>query len=333
MNNYMRGEFMRFTTRAVFALLTAGGLLGGAAHAEYPDHVINMVVPFAAGGPTDNVARSLAEAMRPSLGQTIVVENKGGAGGTLGTAQVARAKPDGYSILLMHAGYSTAPSLYKNPGYEALDGLQPIGLVVDVPMTIIARDNFPPNNIKELAEYVKKNKDTVSLAHAGIGAASHLCSVMLNEAFGVQLLNVPYKGTAPAMNDLLGKQVDFLCDQTTNTTQQINAKRVKAYAVTSLERVPTLPNLPTMDESGYKGFQVGIWHGMWVPKGTPQPIVDKLVKALQAGMADPTFQERMKGLGAEVMLKDANPQALDKMVRQQVPKWAELFKKAGVEAQ
>lgn len=319
--------------RKLSAVLAAGALFAAAAHAEYPDHVINMVVPFAAGGPTDNVARSLAEAMRPSLGQTIVVENKGGAGGTIGTSQVARAKPDGYQILLMHIGFSTAPSLYKNPGYDPFDGFEPIGLVVDVPMTIIARSDFPPNNIKELADYVKKNPDKISLANAGIGAASHLCGTMLTSAFGVNLLTVPYKGTAPAMNDLLGKQVDLMCDQTTNTTQQIQAKSVKAYAVTSLQRVPTLPDLPSMDESGYKGFQVGIWHGMWAPKGTPKPVVDKLVKALQAGLADPKFQERMQQLGAEVLTKDANPQALQAKVKQQVPQWAELFKKAGIEKQ
>ncbi|SAI69143.1 putattive exported protein [Bordetella ansorpii] len=321
-------------TRKLSAALAIGALFAtGAAHAEYPDHVVNMVVPFAAGGPTDNVARSLAEAMRPSLGQTIVVENKGGAGGTIGTTQVARAKPDGYQVLLMHIGFSTAPSLYKNPGYDPFDGFEPIGLVVDVPMTVIARSDFPPNNIKELAEYVKKNADKVSLANAGIGAASHLCGTMLSDALGVNLLTVPYKGTAPAMNDLLGKQVDLMCDQTTNTTQQIQGKSVKAYAVTSLQRVPTLKDLPTMDESGYKGFQVGIWHGMWVPKGTPKPVVDKLVKSLQAGLADPKFQERMQQLGATVMTKEANPQALQAKVKQQVPQWAELFKKVGLEKQ
>lgn len=325
---------MPFASRRLAAVLAAVTLsAAGAAHAEYPDHVVNMVVPFAAGGPTDNVARSLAEAMRPSLGQSVIVENKGGAGGTIGTTFAARAPADGYTVLLMHVGFSTAPSLYKDPGYDPFKSFEPIGLVVDVPMTILARDNFPPNNIKELADYVKKNSDKITLANAGIGAASHLCSTMLNEAFGVQLLTVPYKGTAPAMNDLLGKQVDMLCDQTTNTTQQINAKKVKAYAVTSLKRVATLPDLPTMDESGYKGFEVGIWHGMWVAKGTPKPVVDKLVKALQAGVKDPKFQERMQTLGATVLVDEANPQALEAKVKQQVPQWAELFKKAKVEKQ
>lgn len=324
---------IRFTRKLSAALVVSGLCVAGAAHAEYPERPINMVVPFAAGGPTDNVARSLAEAMRPALGQTIVVENKGGAGGTIGTSQVARAAPDGYQVLLMHIGFSTAPSLYKKPGYDPFESFEPIGLVVDVPMTILAREDFPANNIKELVDYVKQNKDKVSLANAGIGAASHLCGTMFTSSLGVDLLTVPYSGTAPAMNDLLGKQVDLLCDQTTNTTQQILAKKVKAYAVTSLQRVPTLPDLPTMDESGYKGFQVGIWHGMWVPKGTPKPVVDKLVKALQAGMADPKFQATMKQLGATVLTSEANPAALDAKVKQQVPQWAELFKKVGVEKQ
>ena len=317
---------------ALTAGLVATSLMSAPAFASYPDHPVNMVVPFSAGGPTDTVARSLAEAMRPALGETILVENKGGAGGTIGTTQVARAKPDGYSILLMHIGFSTAPSLYKNPGYTP-DGLQPVGLVVDVPMTIIARSDFPANNIQELVEYVRANKDTVSLANAGIGAASHLCGTMLADAIGVDLLTVPYKGTGPAMNDLLGKQVDLLCDQTTNTSQHIKAGTVKAYAVTSKERVPTLPDLPTMQESGFKDFEVGIWHGMWAPTDTPKDVTDKLVKSLQAGLADPSFQQRMQGLGATVLAKDANPEALTAKVNQQVPQWAELFKAAGIQPQ
>jgi len=330
---------MSFTPRFLPAALTAAALVfagaAGPARAadDYPRKPITIVVPFAAGGPTDNVARSLGEAMRPSLGQTVVIENKTGAGGTIGTSTVARAEPDGYTVLLMHIGFSTAPSLYKNPNYDPFKSFEPIGLVVDVPMTIIARDNFPPNNIKELVDYVKQNKDKVSLANAGIGAASHLCGTMLTNALGVDLLTVPYGGTGPAMNDLLGKQVDMMCDQSTNTTQYIQAKKVKAYAVTTQKRMPALPDLPTLDESGFKGFEVGIWHGMWVPKGTPQPVIDKLIKALQAGMADPKFQERMKGLGAEVLTEQANPQALDAKVKQQVPQWAELFKKAGIQAQ
>lgn len=324
----MKNSTLKLTT----ALILGAAMLGGTAAAQYPDRPVNMVVPFSAGGPTDTVARSLAEAMRPTLGETVVVENKGGAGGTIGVSHVARSKPDGHTILLMHIGFSTAQSLYKNPGYSS-DSFDPIGLVLDVPMTIIARSDFPPNNMKELIEYVKANRDSVSLANAGIGAASHLCGTMFSNAIGVDLLTIPYKGTGPAMNDLLGKQVDIMCDQTTNTSQHIKAGTVKAYAVTSKERVPTLPELPTMQESGYDGFEVGIWHGLWAPKGTPQPALDKLNAALKAGLNDKAFQDRMAGLGANLLADRANPDSLAKHVDQQVPQWAELFKKSGIQAQ
>ena len=322
-------------TLGLATLALSGALSFSAAHAQstYPNKPIKFVVPFSAGTTTDVIARIYADKLGKILGQNVIVDNKAGAGGTVGSSYVSRANPDGYTVLLMHVGFTTAPSLYKKPNYNAIDGFEPIGLVVDVPMTIVARSDFPANNIKELVEYVKKNKDKVSLANAGIGAASHLCGVMFASGVGVDLLTVPYKGTGPAMNDLVGKQVDLLCDQTTNTTQQIKANTIKAYAVTSKERVATLPDLPTMDESGFKGFEVGIWHGMWVPKNTPAPIRAKLLEALQAGLADPKFQERMAGLGAQVLTKDANPAALDAKVKQQVPQWAELFKKAGVEAQ
>lgn len=322
----------KFGLKLTSALILGAAMLGGTAAAQYPERPANMVVPFSAGGPTDTVARSLAEAMRPALGETVVVENKGGAGGTIGVSHVARAKPDGYTILLMHIGFSTAQSLYKNPGYTS-ESFEPVGLVVDVPMTIIARSDFPANNIKELVEYVKANKEKVSLANAGIGAASHLCGTMFSSAIGVDLLTIPYKGTGPAMNDLLGKQVDIMCDQTTNTTQHIKAGTVKAYAVTSKQRVATLPDLPTMQESGYDGFEVGIWHGMWAPKGTPKPALDKLNAALKAGLADKSFQDRMAGLGANVLADRATPDALASHVNQQVPQWAKLFKEAGVEPQ
>lgn len=327
---------MTLIPRTLSALLAASAMLAaGAAHAEFPERPINMVVPFAAGGPTDNVARSLAEAMRHSLGQTVVVENKGGAGGTIGTTQVARAQPDGYSVLLMHAGFSTAPSLYKNPGYDPYKSFEPIGLVVDVPMTIIARSDFPPNNIQELADYVKKNKDKVSLANAGIGAASHLCGTMLVEALGVQLLTIPYKGTAPAMNDLLGKQVDLLCDQTTNTTGQITAKKVQAYAVTTPKRLtmPALKDLPTLAEVGVPDFQVTIWHGLYAPKGTPADIVKKVNEAMKAALKDPEFIKRQEALGA-VIASDGRiePEGHKKFVQAEIEKWGKVIKAAGTYA-
>ena len=322
-----------FNLKLTSAVMFGAALFAGPAAAQdYPSRTVSMVVPFSAGGPTDTVARSLAEAMRPTLGETVVVENKGGAGGTIGVSHVARAKPDGHTFLLMHIGFSTAQSLYKDPGYSS-ESFDPIGLVLDVPMTIIARSDFPADNIEELVEYLRENKDSVSLANAGIGAASHLCGTMFANAIGVDLLTIPYKGTGPAMNDLLGKQVDVLCDQTTNTSQHIKAGTVKAYAVTSKERVPTLPDLPTMQESGFDGFEVGIWHGLWAPKGTPQPALDKLQESLKAALNNKDFQDRMSGLGANLLPDRANPEALSAHVDQQVPQWAELFKKSGIEPQ
>jgi tripartite-type tricarboxylate transporter receptor subunit TctC len=199
-------------------------------------------------------------------------------------------------------------------------------------MTMIARDNFPANNFSEFLTYVKANHAKLSLANAGIGSASHLCGLIFTSTIGVDIQTIPYKGTAPAMNDLLGKQVDFMCDQTTNTTGQIKANKVKAYAVTSKSRVPSLSDIPTMDESGLKGFEVGIWHGLWAPKDTPKPVVDKIQAALKAGLDDPAFKNRMTELGAIVLPEQANPDALDKHVKSETAKWGAIIKKAGVYA-
>jgi len=301
--------------------------------ADYPQRPITMIVPFSAGGPSDNAARSLAEALRQDMGQTVLVENRGGAGGTIGISHAAGATPDGYTILQMHAGFTTAPSLYKNPGYDAKNSFEPIGMVLDVPMTLIARSDFPANNVQELVDYIKAHPGEVSMGNARIGSAAHLCGLMFSRAINVDILTVPYKGTGPAMNDLLGKQIDIMCDQSTNTTQHILANTVKAYAVTSPQRMPALPELPTMKEAGFEDFEIGIWVGLWAPKGTPQPVLDELVSSLQAATVDPAFNTRMSSMGATVLVDDANPAALRKKVDQEVVKWAELFKKAGVEPQ
>ena len=323
------------TARAAgfLAAAAAAGLAPAAAQAQtFPTHPVTMIVPFAAGGPTDVVARSLAEAMRKSLGQTVVVENVGGAGGTIGTARVARAANDGYTVLLMHIGFSTAPALYRHLSYDQAKDFAPVGLVVDVPMTIIGRPGFPAKNIKEFLSYTKANSAKLSMANAGIGSASHLCGLLFTSTLGVDIQAIPYKGTGPAMNDLLGKQVDFLCDQTTNTTGHIKAGKVMAYAVTSEKRLPSLPDLPTLDESGMKGFHVGIWHGMWAPKGTSPEIVAKLGTALTAGLDDPAFKKRMSELGAIVLSDQATPAALDTLVKSETAKWGAVIKKAGVYA-
>ena len=306
---------------------------GAVAAQAYPAKPITMVVPFTAGGPTDTVARSLGQAMGKPLGQTVVVENVGGAGGTVGATRVKNAAPDGYTILLHHIGMSTAPALYRKLAFNPQTDFEMIGLIVDVPMTMVARSDFPAKDFREFVTYVKANKVKMNLANAGLGAASHLCGLMFQSAIETDVTTVPFKGTADAMNALLGKQVDFMCDQTTNTTGQIKAGSIKAYAVTSAKRVPTLPDLPTMQESGLKGFEVGIWHGVYAPKGTPKAAIDKLVAAMQEASKDADFRRRMAELGATVYpVEQVTPAALTSQLKGEIEKWGAVIKKAGVYA-
>lgn len=304
------------------------------AHAQsYPTKTITMVVPFAAGGPTDTVARLVSQSMSKTLGQQILVENVGGAGGTIGAARVAKADPDGYTLLLHHIGHSTAPSLYRKLPYNAIDSFEPIGLVTDVPMTFVARKDFPAKDFKELLAYVKANKEKVTYANAGVGSASHLCGMLFMSAISTELTTVPYKGTGPAMNDLLGSQVDFMCDQTTNTTSQIKGGKIKAYGVTTKTRVASLPDLPTLHEAGLPNFEVAVWHGIYAPKGTPKPVIDALSNALQVALKDATVKQRFAELGTEpVAAERAKPEALRTFLKSEIDKWAPVIKKAGVYA-
>jgi tripartite-type tricarboxylate transporter receptor subunit TctC len=310
-------------------------LAAPALHAQdYPTGPVTVIVPFSAGGPTDTVTRLVAEPMSKSLGQQIVVQNVGGAGGTLGATQAAKAEPDGYTLLLHHIGMSTAPSLYSDIAFDPVEDFEPIGLVTSVPMTIIARKDFPPNTLEELIAYVKENADSVTYANAGIGAASHLCGMLFMSATDTEIVTVPYQGTGPAMTDLIGGQVDFMCDQTTNTTGQILGGEVKAYAVTSPERLKNLPDVPTTAEAGLPDFQLGIWHGLYAPKGTPQEALDKLETALQAAVADPTVAERFAELGtAPASAEEATPEALAKLLADQIALWKPLIEAAGAKAQ
>jgi tripartite-type tricarboxylate transporter receptor subunit TctC len=320
----------------------AAAALGFAASAlaqGYPAKPVQMVVPFTAGGPTDTVARSLALAMSKHLGQSVVVENVGGAGGTVGAARVKNAQPDGYSILLHHIGMSTAPTLYRKLAYNPLTDFETLGLVVDVPMTLIARSDFPADNFADFLKYVKTNSTKLNLANAGIGAASHLCGLLFMSAIETDLTTVPFKGTADVLNALLAKQVDFTCDQTTNTTGHIVAhfadktKGVKVYGVTSPKRVATLPNVPTLQELGMKGFEVGVWHGVYAPKGTPKAATDKLVAAMQAAVKDPDFVKRMTDLGAAIYTADKiTPAAHAAHLKAEIDRWAPIIKKAGAYA-
>jgi tripartite-type tricarboxylate transporter receptor subunit TctC len=315
------------------AVCVSAAALTSHAADPYPNKPISMIVPFAAGGPTDTVARTLGAAMSKSLGQQVIIENVAGAGGTIGVDRVTKATPDGHSVLLMHIGIATAPALYRNLKYDTNKDLEPIGLVAEVPMTLIGKKALPPNTFSELVAYVKANKDKVSYAHAGLGSASHLCGMLFMSAIETDLLTVPYKGTAPAMTDLLGGQVDFMCDQSTNTTSQINGDKVKAYGVTSKARVASLPKLPTLDEAGLKGFHVGVWHGMWTPKGTPKAVNDKLNKALQDALKDDNVKARFAELGATVEPAARQvPEALRAHLAAEIAKWGPIIKKAGVYA-
>jgi tripartite-type tricarboxylate transporter receptor subunit TctC len=318
--------------RTLFAALAA--LAASVAGAQqYPTKPVTMLVPYAAGGPTDTVARVTGQAMIKVLGQTVVVENRPSAGGILAPETVKNAKPDGYTILIHHIGMATTPALYRQLRFNPLTDFDYIGLINDVPMTLIARQNFPAKDFKEFLAYIKANKAKVTYANAGVGAASHLCGMLFMSAIQTDVLTVPYKGTAPAMNDLLGGTVDFMCDQTTNTTAQIKGGKVKAYAVTSKKRVPSLPDIATLDELGLKGFEVGIWHGLYAPKGTPKPVIEKLTAALQDALKDDTVKKRFADLGAEgVPLDRATPAALESHLKSEIAKWGPIIKAAGVYA-
>jgi tripartite-type tricarboxylate transporter receptor subunit TctC len=317
--------------RIAFCVLIVGA--SAAFAQQYPTKVVTLIVPFTAGGPTDTVGRLIAVPMTKALGQQVIVENVDGAGGTIAANRVARSTPDGYTILIHHIGMSTAPALYRKLPYKPLEDFEHIGLINEVPMTLVARKDFPAKDLKELIAYVKANKDKVNYANAGLGAASHLCGMLFMSAIQTDVTTVPYKGTGPAMNDLLGGQVDFMCDQTTNTTSQIKAGKIKVYGVTTKKRVASLPNVPTMDEAGLKGFEVAIWHALYAPKGTPKPVIDKLVKALQEALRDATVKQRFADLGTEPVAENrATPAAHRAHLKAQIDLWGPIIRKAGVYA-
>ena len=318
----------RFLLAGVASLFAAS-----LAYAEYPDKPITIGVPFSAGGPTDKVARDLAEALRKPLGgQSIVIENVGGAGGTLGAAKVAKSTNDGYTLLVHHIGMSTSPALYRKMPYDTLGDFEYLGMINEVPMTLVGKPSLPASNYAELKKWIEANKGKVNLANAGLGAASHLCGLLFQSTLKVDMQTVPYKGTAPAMTDLIGGQVDLMCDQTTNTTGQIESGKIKAFAVTTPKRLttPALKDLPTLDESGLKGFNVSIWHALYAPKGTPKAVVDKLNTALRAALKDPDFVKREEALGA-VVVSDARVAGPEhkKFVESEINRWGPIIKAAG----
>ena len=329
---------MKKIALSLVSLGVLSSLASGVQAADYPlkDKVITIVVPFAAGGPTDRVARDLAEAMRKPLGGgTIVVDNAAGAGGSIGANKVAKASPDGYTLLLHHVGMATMPTLVRNIPFKVESDFEYLGMINDVPMTLITKPTLPATNYRELASWINQNKGKINLGNAGVGSASHLCGLLFQTALKVDMTPVPYKGTGPAITDLIGGQIDLMCDQTTNTTSQIEAKKVKAFAVTTPRRLttPALKDLPTLQESGLKDFQVTIWHGLYAPKGTPADVQKKLNDALKVALKDPEFIKKQEGLGA-VVVTDKRMEAAEhkKFVQAEIAKWSPIIKAAGVYA-
>jgi tripartite-type tricarboxylate transporter receptor subunit TctC len=330
----MKPLFKYLTPAAVLVVATAANAQG----AEFPlkDKPVAIVVPFAAGGPTDRVARDLAEAMRKPLGTSVVVENAaGGPGGVIGANKVAKAQPDGYTLLLHHISMSVFPTLVRNLPFKVETDFEYLGMINDVPMTLIGKPQLPANSYKELMAWVQANKGKINLANAGIASASHLCGMLWQSAIGVEMTTVPYKGTAPAMTDLIGGQVDLMCDQTTNTTSQIEAKKVKVFGVTTAKRLatPVLKDVPTLQEVGLKNFQITIFHGLYAPKGTPPAVQKKLNDALKVALKDPDFIKKQEGLGAVVVTdKRMEPAEHKKFIAAEIAKMSPVIKAAGVYA-
>lgn len=318
-------------------LLALASVLAWSAQADdktFPNHPLTLVVPFSAGGPTDVVARSLGASMSKTLGQPIVVENRTGAGGTLAPNFVSRAQHDGYTLLIHHNGMATAPALYKKLPYDPLKDFEYVGQVADVPMTLMGRKDLPAQDMPAFIAYAKANGNKINLANAGPGAVSQLCGTLLQDALGTRFTEIPYAGTAPAMSALLGGQVDVLCDQTTQTLPQIRAGAVRLYGVTTQNRIKSLPDAPTLEESGLKGFEVMVWHGVYAPKGTPKAAIDRINEALRAALKDPAFVTRMEELGAEIVpAAKQTPEGLHTWLQSETTKWGGMMKKAGIEPQ
>jgi putative tricarboxylic transport membrane protein len=325
---------MRFNRRAILAgalaAISAFASQGVIAQTAFPNKPITLILPAASGGPSDTVARLIAESMGKTLGQTVLVENVGGASGTIGMARLSKSAPDGYTVAVWHIAHATAPALYDNLKYDVIEDFDHLGRITDVPMTLVSKADLPPKNVTELLAWIRDNKDKATYGHAGIGSASHLCMLMLMKELNVQINGVPYRGTGPAMNDLLGGQFDVMCDQTTNTTNQIKENRIKGFAVTTKAKVSSLPDLPTLDSGAIKGFEASAWHAMWAPKGLPKEASDRLVAALQAALKDPKVIERFASLGTEpVSAELATPAALKAHLTAEVPRWGAVIKAAG----
>jgi len=299
----------------------------------YPVKPISMIVPFAAGGPSDSIARLIGRSMSDALRQQIIIENVAGAGGTAGAARVAKAAPDGYTLLIHHVALSAGAALYRNPGYDTTTAFEPVGLVNYGPFVLIAKRDYAANGLKELLAKLKAEGPRTNVAHAGVGSGSHLCGLMLGRALGTSFNYVPYRGTGPALNDVVAGQVDVLCDQSTNALPQIEARTVKAFAVTALRPIAQLSDLPTV-ASEIEGFDLSVWHGIYGPKGMPAEAVQKLNAALQTALADPEIQKRFADLGTLIYsAEQRSPAALQAKLESEVRHWTAVAKAAGVEPQ
>jgi tripartite-type tricarboxylate transporter receptor subunit TctC len=321
---------MKVFRLALAAVLLTGAAYSAQAQSNFPDKPITIMVPAAAGGPSDTVARLVAQSMSKTLGQQVLIENMGGAGGSLGAATVAQADPDGYRLLLYHIGTATFAALYPNLSYKPIEDFSSIGLITEVPMTVVARKDLEPKTFADLLSYLKEQGPAVTFGTAGTGAVSHLCGMLLQDATKSKMTLVPYKGMGPAMTDLIGGRIDLACDQTTNTTTQIKAGEVKPYAVTTSARISILPDLPTVAESGVAGFELSAWHALWAPKGTPEDVRGKLSDALKVALKDPVVIERMASLGTTPVSEDqATPAALDTKFKAEVERLTTLIAAAG----
>lgn len=314
------------------AALAAVALAAGPAWAQqpFPTKTITVIVPAAPGGPTDTVARVLLPAMGKALNGQLVVENAGGAGGTIGAGRVARAPGDGYTLYLYHIGHATFPALYRKLAFDPIADFDPVGRIVDAPMSVVGKRALAPETFGDLVSWIRASGKNASMANAGVGSASNLCGLLLNQVFRTEVTPIPYKGTGPAMNDLLGGQVDFMCDQTSNTAGHVRSGKIRIYAVTTRSRVPTLPNVPTLDELGLKDFELSAWHALWAAKGTPKPIIEQLSKALQAAIKDPTVMQRFNDLSTvPIREEDATPGALQAWLKAEIDRWGPIIRATG----
>ena len=315
-------------------LLVFSCLSASLAFAVYPEKQISIVVPFPPGGSTDVLGRILAQSMSKDLGQTVIVENTGGAGGTIGAAKVAKASPDGYTLLFHNMAQASAPALYTKLSYDPATDFIPIGIVTDVPMVLVARKDFPAESLQGFIDYVRANPDKVNFANAGVGATSNLCEVLMKSTLGASWLSVSYKGTGPALNDLLAGQVDVICDQPASTLQHIRAGSIKALAVASKDRISSLPSTPTFSQSGIPGFQLSVWHALYAPKDTPKPVIDRLTKSLNTALKDPNLVRRFGEMDASVATPAiANPSYASKFLLTDIERWKVAMKNAGVKPQ